>query len=151
MRGCHNCETAVEIANGKYQGKKWDELPCATCEVVAETSHAMEYDENRPAANPVNRLQTTDLGGAGAEEMMPVSVLSDAMAELLTMPRELRDLICWRNSGMLYREIGLVLRVSPAAVERRLKRAMKKWPALAAMFAVKAAKQKRRKLHRRHR
>ena len=101
MKGCHNCETAVAIANGKYRGKKWDELPCATCEVVAERSHAIEYDDGRPAANPENRLQTTDLGGDDAEEMMPVSVLSDAMAELLTMPRDLRDLICRRYGRML--------------------------------------------------
>ena len=150
MTGCHSCATAVDIAKGIHSEKAWEDLPCATCEVMSGASHVIEFDEGRLSPEDKGRKEVDGVDGP-AEDMMPVSVMSDAMAELLTMPRELRDLICWRYSGMLYREIALVLRVSPAAVERRLKRAMKKWPALAAMFAVKAAKQKRRKPHRRHR
>ena len=83
--------------------------------------------------------------------MMPVWVLTEAVTELLEMPPALRDLICWRLAGFKYREIGALQGASVEALENRHRRAMVRWPALRALFVVKAAKRKNRQRKEDHR
>ena len=47
MRGCHNCEHAAGIAEGKFAGKAWEEIPCSTCDVMSGAGFAIEFDEER--------------------------------------------------------------------------------------------------------
>jgi hypothetical protein len=79
----------------------------------------------------------------------PVTVLADALAGLLALPAHTQRLVKGRLRGMRYKEIAAAEGISTAAVEMRLKRAMKTWPALEGLFCVKSAKQARRKAHRR--
>jgi hypothetical protein len=148
---CHRCEHRAEIESGKYRGVAFEDTPCAKCELRESSSGTMEFDEDR-APEPGARCSA---GGGqenqGEERMgedrLPISVMSEAVVELLYMPPVLRDIVCWRFAGMKYREIAMVFGVTTKAIERRQERAMKSWPALRALFAVKAAKQKRRKPH----
>ena len=67
------------------------------------------------------------------------------MVEFLRLPQEIRDVVCWRFAGMSFRDIAVLQGITVAGDEVRLCRAMKKWPALTALFGEKAAKQSRRK------
>jgi hypothetical protein len=79
------------------------------------------------------------------EERLPISVMTEVVVELLNLKPEIRDIVCWRFAGMPYRDIAALQGITVAAAEIRHWRAMKKWPALRALFAAKAAKQARRK------
>jgi hypothetical protein len=79
----------------------------------------------------------------------PVTVLADALAGLLVLPPQTLQLIQRRLRGMRYSQIAESEGVTTAAVEKRLARAMKAWPALEGLFCVKAAKYVRRKVQRR--
>ena len=47
MKGCHSCETAAAIAEGKYAGRAWKDTPCAGCDVMSGSGFAIEFDEGR--------------------------------------------------------------------------------------------------------
>jgi DNA-directed RNA polymerase specialized sigma24 family protein len=83
------------------------------------------------------------------EPRLPLSVMSEAVARLMALAPKTRDVVCWRFAGMRYREIARRMGVTVAAAELRHRRALVQWPALRELFAEKAAKQSRRKTHRR--
>jgi DNA-directed RNA polymerase specialized sigma24 family protein len=126
--------------------------------LVESSEYTIAFDEGR--ADALRDRTAQSLAGAKtyedflypddspeAEERLPLSVMSEAIAQLLAMPPRVRDVVCWRFAGMKYREIAQAQGATLRAVEVRHRRAMKKWPALRAMFAEKSAKQKRRKPH----
>jgi hypothetical protein len=77
--------------------------------------------------------------------VLPIEVLTEAVVDLLTMPRVLRDIVCWRFAGLRYRDIGAALGLSRKAVEHRHVRAMDEWPSLKGLFALKLVKRGRRR------
>ena len=120
----------------------------------------MEYDGEREVRvqNPPSFAEASSFAEATAdktagmearsgdeEARLPISVMNEVIFILLSMPPEVRDVLCWRFSGMSYRDIATLQGITIAGAEVRLWRAMKKWPALRALFAEKAAKQARRK------
>ena len=148
MKGCHSCETAVEIANGKYRDVPWKDLPCASCEVMTGQSYAVEYDENRPSDETMDHGPST-IDRDGKQELVSFDSMVDAMVAFLKLRPEVRDIVGWRYVGMTYPDIAAIQGVTAACVEKRHRRAMEAWPALQALFPVKVAKQGMRKPHQR--
>jgi hypothetical protein len=163
---CHNCEHAAEIADGKFAGIAWEETPCSRCEGKENSAFTIEFrtELERPDLSGVRRQGLKQGegpmdgegqpevvqgdGGEPGELRLPISVMREALATLLMLEPETRDVVCWRFSGMKYPEIALVQNVTTAAVEARHKRAIKQHPILRALFPVKVAKQAvRRKPH----
>ncbi len=107
----------------------------------------LAYDEGRATqAQIVEDLPFPEEVEA-AEAKMPVSVMTTALAMLMALDARTRDVLCQRFLGARYREIAEAQGVTMAAVELQHKRALKKWPALQALFPVKVAKQAQRKPH----
>lgn len=87
------------------------------------------------------------LGGVEAElheAQLPVTVLEELVERLLTLPRELRDVVCWRFMGLEYKEIGRKQRITTAGAEARHDRAMRLFPELRQLFIVKTRRQRMR-------
>ncbi|MCE9615063.1 MAG: hypothetical protein K8T26_12365 [Lentisphaerae bacterium] len=83
--------------------------------------------------------------------LLPLAVMSEVIRILLALPQPVRDTVCLRHTGMTYREIAAETNTTIDLAEKRHRRAMAKYPALKALFPVKAAKQNRRRLHRQKR
>ena len=148
MHGCHNCEHATAIAEGKFAGKAWEEIPCSTCDVMSGAGFAIEFDEEWPHGagrpEPGGVAAGEDEGG---EDRLPVDVMREIVVGLLKLKPELRDVVAWRFAGIRYDDIALTQGVTRACVEKRHRRALELWPALRALFARKVAKQGMRKTH----
>lgn len=151
---CHKCKHRADLENGKFSKMEFDATPCAKCQLVENSDYTLEYDSGRESrsldspsfaeatASMESRIEPSQKPG---EMLLPISVMNELVAQLLSLPPEIRDVVCWRFSGMSYRDIALLQGLSMAAVEMRHWRAMQKWPALNALFAEKVAKQVRRK------
>jgi DNA-directed RNA polymerase specialized sigma24 family protein len=81
--------------------------------------------------------------------VLPVAVMVEALARLMSMPAKTRDLVCRRYQGESYASIARAENMSVSAVEVRHKRALATWPELRELFAVKCAKQVRRQAKKR--
>ncbi|MCX6995788.1 MAG: sigma-70 region 4 domain-containing protein [Kiritimatiellaeota bacterium] len=144
---CHRCPHREDVESGKYRGVAFVKTPCASCEQVEKSGYTIAFDEERADKEIVDGGGGTQVTGMENDIRLPISVMSEAVAQLLTMPPAVRDVVCWRFAGMKYGDIARVQGVTVAAVENRQRRAMQRWPALRALFAEKAAKQGRRKPH----
>ncbi len=151
MRGCHSCEHAGAIAAGVYRDTPWEQTPCAECRAGCSSSvGAMCFDEDRSPEDWTDGGDGDDRGddrGETAADALPVSVMNEVVHGLLSLPPELRDTVCLRFQGVKYREIAALHGVTVSGAEKRHRRALACWPVLRALFAVKAAKQNRRKRH----
>ena len=152
MRGCHSCEHAAGIAEGKFAGKAWEEIPCSTCDVMSGAGFAIEFDEERgeDLKAEMGKLKWgREFEQEGREDrevnVLPVEVMREVVVGLLKLKPELRDVVAWRFAGVRYDDIALAQGVTRACVEKRHRRALELWPALRALFARKVAKQHRRK------
>jgi hypothetical protein len=107
----------------------------------------MEFDEDRPATGPemVCEMKPFDEESDVAEEKLPLSVLTELFVRLMALPRELRDIVCWRFVGLTYPDIAKKQRVTGAGAEARHRRAMRMFPELRQLFIVKTARHKRRR------
>jgi hypothetical protein len=107
----------------------------------------MEFDEDRPATRPemVYEMKPFAEESDVKEDKLPVSVLTDLLVRLMALPRELRDIVCWRFVGLTYPDIAKKQRVTGAGAEARHRRAMRMFPELRQLFIVKTAKRKMRK------
>jgi hypothetical protein len=161
----------MKIENGEFTQLTYSDTPCAKCHLNENSDLTMEYVQdmesriqNPPSfaeasasdatadktAGMVSRMgddeaQTSDISHLPEEEVLPVSVMSEVVFRLLSLTPETRDVVCWRFAGISYRDIAILQGVTVAAVEKRHWKAMTKWPALRAMFAMKTAKHARRK------
>lgn len=141
---CHKCKHRADLDEGKFSKMEFEATPCAKCQLVENSDYTLEYDSGRESRSQ-NSESGIDPSQKTGELLLPISVMSEVVTELLTMPPEIRDVVCWRYAGMPYRDIAALQGITMAAVEMRHWRAMKKWPALNALFVEKAAKQVRRK------
>jgi DNA-directed RNA polymerase specialized sigma24 family protein len=114
----------------------------------------MEVDPNRPAyvvggevgVEPTCAMVPfpEEAEAEAAEAKLPVDVMEELVARLLTLPQELRDVVCWRFMGLEYKEIARKQRITTAGAEARHDRAMRLFPELRQLFIVKTARQKMR-------
>lgn len=136
---CHRCMHREAVEAGKYRNVAFEQTPCGVCQLVENSMGTIAYDEERGAGE--RRAE------APSAEWMPVDVLGEAVATILMLPPTLRDIVCWRYSGVLYRDIAVLQGMTTAAVEQRHRRAMRRWPILQELFREKVAKQWRRRPH----
>jgi hypothetical protein len=150
---CHRCEHQKDVQAGKYAKTPFGRTPCAKCELREVSVRTMELHQGRPVFMP-GRVEGSDLSYDmtpfqeevdGADETLPVGVMEELVARLLALPQDLRDVVCWRFTGMEYNEIGRKQNISAAGAEARHERAMEMFPELRELFIVKTAKQKMRK------
>lgn len=142
---CHRCPHRKNVESGKYRTVPFEKTPCASCELVENSDYTIRFDEERAEKSAADACGLAQMIQGANEDWLPVSVMSEAVAQLLALPRGVRDVVCWRFAGMAYRDIAAVQGLTMAAVENRHWRAMNKWPALRALFALKTAKQMQRK------
>ena len=136
MRGCHNCEHASAIAEGKYAGAAWEDIPCSDCDVMSGAGFAIEFKEELARQAPEHDAVVPE-----PDEHLPVSVMREVVVGLLKLKPELRDVVAWRFAGVRYSDIALAQGVTQACAEKRHRRALELWPALRALFPRKVAKQ----------
>ncbi|MEI8141195.1 MAG: sigma factor-like helix-turn-helix DNA-binding protein [bacterium] len=137
---CHKCEHREAIQKRRLARVPFEKTPCFKCELKEYSEFTLEYDAKRETAS-----QKPEFSFEEPEDRLPISVMREAMVEFLRLPPEIRDVVCWRFAGMSFKDIAALQGITVAGVEVRLWRAMKKWPALTALFGEKAAKQSRRK------
>ena len=140
MNGCHACEHAAAIAAREFENMAWEEIPCATCKIMAGADLPKQLEEWRESLSVCEEFPEEE-----PEEVLPVAVMREAMVGFLSLKPELRDVVAWRYAGMKYDDIGEAQGVSGRCAEGRHRRAMALWPVLRAMFPEKCAKQERRK------
>jgi len=156
---CHKCPFREKLETGEYAQVAYEETPCAKCELNEYSDRTIEFDserENQSAADSKQVAEPVDIrawaqdciyadGDGQEEEQLPLSLMNELVFRLLSMPPDTRDVLCWRFAGIPYRDIAVLQGVTVSAIEKRHWKAMKKWPALRAMFATKLAKHGRRK------
>jgi|GEM_PF-588021 len=165
---CHKCPFREKLEAGEYAQMAYDETPCAKCELNEYSDRTIEFDEEREnqtesavgfSASGSTADMTADMASSAQsaeyfreaiesgqeEELLPLSLMNELVFRLLSMPPDTRDVLCWRFAGIPYRDIAVLQGVTVSAIEKRHWKAMKKWPALRAMFAMKVAKHGRRK------
>jgi hypothetical protein len=149
---CHHCKHRAEIKAGKYATTRFRRTPCGKCELRENSIRTMEVDLDRPVYDPgkggpsqpvYDRAPFPEEADA-TEAKMPVGVMEELVARLLSLPRELRDVVCWRFTGLTYPEIARKQRITTAGAEVRHKRAMRLFPELRELFIAKMARKKMR-------
>jgi len=137
---CHSCPHHAAIADGRFFGKSFDELPCATCKLGEDTFFSIPFDE----VNPPDDLTSDLCPSTSLSPLIPADVLSQFIQGILSLPPELRDVVAWRYQGVPYKEIANRQGISIQSAEMRHKRAMRLWPVLKALFPEKTARRERR-------
>ena len=149
---CHRCQHREALEAGKYAGVPFRRTPCAKCELKEVSIRTMEVDPDRPVFMPGRegllesscRVEPFPDEAEGEDKSMPVRVMEELVARLLTLPTELRDVVCWRFAGMEYQEIAKRQKITAAGAEARHRRAMRMFPELRELFIVKTARMKLR-------
>ena len=150
---CHKCEHQKDVEAGKYAKTPFGRTPCAKCGLRESSIRTIEVDPDRPVVMPGRPVGSESIDEVKpfaeelevTEEKLPVSVLTELFVRLMALPRELRDIVCWRFVGLTYPEIGKKHRVTSAGAEARHRRAMRMFPELRQLFIVKTVKKKMRK------
>jgi hypothetical protein len=135
---CHRCQIKNELEAGKFANMDFAATPCAKCQLKENSEFTMEFQERKEQKMESKLVSEPEV-------LLPISVLGEAIVQLLDLKPEVRDVVCWRFAGMDYHDIAVLQGVTTAAVELRHSRALHKFPALTALFVNKARKQGRRK------
>ena len=149
---CHKCQHREDIESGKYYRAKFENTPCAACELKENSVRTIEFDPKRPAftVGDVGEAESAVIPDGEVEDKpgrLPVDVMETFVRRLMELPPDVRDVVCWRFSGMSYPEIGRLQGITTAGAEARHERAMRKFPELQKLFVEKIAKKRRRKPH----
>jgi hypothetical protein len=142
---CHRCEHRAAIEAGKFRGVAFEKTPCGRCSLVETSVWTRTVDEGFLAAATLVEDIPFDERGDGDGAVLPVAVLEETVALLMTLDPGVRDVVCWRYQGIRYGEIAKRLGVTTAAVEKRHRAALRQWPVLKMLFLEKVAKNARRK------
>lgn len=135
---CHKCEWAAKIKQWEHAGVKFEDTPCASCKLEEDSRYTKPVDEER-----IGERLEEEVAGPDSEkvetcaDLMPVSVLADAVRLLLLLPKDALEVIRLRYGGMPYTEIGRLLGLGQDAAEKRFHRALDKHPVLVELFPGK--------------
>jgi len=150
---CHRCEHHEAVEAGKYALVSFEETPCAKCELLEDSSRTMQVELDRPVYVPghdegveptYQMVLFPEEAEPEAETSLPVEVMGELVGRLLSLPRELRDVVCWRFMGLSYPRIARKQQITTAGAEARHDRAMRLFPELRKLFARKIAKRQMR-------
>ena len=143
---CHRCKHRQSIDGRKYAKTPFRRTPCARCKLRECSLRTMPVDPDRPPYVPGAEGVKFHVDVPFPEEaeesrdLMPVDVMRELAARLLALPPELRNVVCWRISGLTYPQIACKQRVTTAGVEARHRRAMRMFPELRQLFILKTAR-----------
>lgn len=138
---CSKCEFAARIKEAEHGGLRFEDSPCATCELTEDSSRTLEYVEGQ-ASGPIRWPPPVEPDGS---VMLPLSVLSEALHGLLELPQRTFRIIQRRMKGDAYALIAKELEVTPQGIELQLKRALESNPYLKHLLPEKARRQEARK------
>ena len=106
---CHKCRWRRRIERGEFRGVPWERTPCSRCKLVESSAGTLPFNDALPAPE-ARRAEELDA-------LMPVSVMSEAMHALLSIPPATLRIVYLRYQGRRYREIGRAFGVSAGRVE----------------------------------
>ena len=155
---CHKCKWAANIKVWEHEGVTFEQTPCAKCSLDERSGWTMAFEERRdksrgPGADDGDGLADDEPAVSGheesvasgvaddAEDLLPVSVLADALRLLLSLPKDALEIIQYRHAGLPYMLIAEMLGVTEAAVCLRHARLMRRYEVLRELFPDKAKKQ----------
>jgi len=160
---CHMCRWAAMIKQWEHDGTPFEQTPCSTCTLSESSAGTVDFDEGHwggasSVTDPGELLDEREaeaeagdrrsaLGGMRAEDgadMLPVSVLADAVRLLMSLPKDALEVIRLRYGGMPYAKIAELMGKSVDAVEKRHLREIERHPALGELFPRKVRKQRAR-------
>lgn len=158
---CHRCRWSAMIKKWEHDGTPFEQTPCSTCTLSESSAGTVAFDEwhwggASGAADPGERVdeleaevgdQMSEVGGRRAEDgadLLPVSVLADAVRLLMSLPKDALEVVRLRYGGMPYAKIAELMGKSVDAVEKRHLREIEKHPALGELFPRKVRKQRAR-------
>lgn len=144
---CSRCEFAAKIKEAEHGGIRFEDTPCARCKLTEDSSHTMEFDEARDALESGD--QRTGVGGQADDPALPLSVLAEALREILTLPPDTLHVLQARYLGRSYVEIGRETGTTAQAAEVKVRRLLEKNAHLRHLLPAKARKQEARKRKRR--
>ena len=146
---CHKCEWAAKIKQWEHEGVKFEDTPCAACSLEEDSRYTKPVEEERMTEEMM--ADDGDKRPEGEEpwsaerngaEMLPVSVMADAVRLLLSLPKDALEVIRLRYGGMPYAEIGRLIGLGQDAAEKRFHRALDKHPVLESLFPRKVRRQR---------
>ena len=138
---CSRCEFAAKIKDAEHSGIRYEDAPCASCQLKENSLYTLEFKEGRASV----RIRWPPPEEEAVTDLLPVSVLVEAVKGFLEMPQRTFRIVQRRMKGDSYALIARELEVTPQAVEVRLKRALEKHPHLKSLMPGKARRQKARK------
>ena len=142
---CHKCQWAAEIRRGGHAGVRFEDTPCARCSLDQYSGQTRDFEERRGQGPAVPAPGSGPMAAGGeSDDVMPVSVLADAVRLLMSLPRDALEVLRLRYGGLPYREIAEILGRNIDAVEKRHLRVIAKHPALGELFPKKVRKQRAR-------
>ena len=159
MAECHKCPHGVAVAAGKYRRTRFERTPCAECKLRESSLQTLQVDPGRPVFVAGPQRVGTSPGQAPAgyhvdvpfpeeaeaeEAKLPVNVMQDLVTGLLALPAQLRDVVCWRFTGLDYGEIARRQGVTDGCAEKRHAKALRLFPELRQLFLRKEARRGRR-------
>ncbi len=158
---CHMCRWAAMIKQWEHDGTPFEQTPCSKCTLSENSTGTVDFDEGHwggasSVTDPGELLDEREaeagdrrsaVGGQRAEggaDMLPVSVLADAVRLLMSLPKDALEVIRLRYGGMPYAKIAELMGKSVDAVEKRHLREIERHPALGELFPRKVRKQRAR-------
>lgn len=155
---CHKCKWAANIKVWEHEGVPFEDTPCAKCSLAERSGWTMAFEERRdtsrgPGADDgdgwaddepavsVHEAAGDSVATSDAEDLLPVSVLADALRLLLSLPKDALEIIQYRHAGLPYALIAETLGVTEAAVCLRHARLMRRYEVLRELFPDKAKRQ----------
>jgi len=138
---CHRCAAKQAIDAGVYAGVPFEELPCSKCHLEHSAEGTMSFDAGREDKKAREGLGIPEAPPAA---MMPVTVLEEAVKLFLGLSTEEFALVRDRYAGKQYAQIAAERRVTPQAVEIRLRRVLQRIPLIQYLFPTKTKKRQAR-------
>ena len=154
---CTNCDFGAKIKDAEHAGIRYEDTPCASCKLTEDSSHTLEFDEARDAPESGGRSALVHYcgralaedGGQADDPALPLSVLAEALREILTLPPDTLHVLQARYLGRSYVEIGRETGTTAQAAEVKVRRLLEKNAHLRHLLPAKARKQEARKRKRR--
>ena len=149
---CHKCPAQTDVQAGNYSDKPFEEGPCFACRRVdyKQFPHRGKTVVSFDAAPPVETA--ADPRREQSEPDIDIDRFIDFLSEFMRLPATTRDIVGYRLLDLhgerhTYRMIAKRMRVTVQAAESRHRSAIRRIPALGALFKEKVAKQSRRGLN----
>ena len=151
---CTDCDFAAKIMEAGHLELRYEDTPCATCELKEDSAHTLAFDEERAEREDGGRRSpcarycgsaAVENGEQSDDPVLPLSVLAEALRGFLELPPRTFRIVQRRMKGDTYALIGKELNISPGGVEIQLRRALEAHPHLKHLLPEKARRQAARK------